>query len=98
MDFPKNLQSHLFWDTDINNLNPEKHTRFIIERVVTRGRLEDWFLIKNHYGIDRIKQEVVRIRSMDKKSLTFLSNILEIPKNQFRCSTMPQSIQKLWDY
>ena len=37
----------LFWDIDINMLDYDKHTRFIIERVLLKGDLPDWFELKN---------------------------------------------------
>lgn len=80
-----NLPRRLFWDSNPETLDYEQHARHIIERVVTRGSLEDWAEIKRHYGLERIKKEVIRIRSMDDKTLTFLSKMLEIPKENFRC-------------
>ncbi len=79
------LGKHLFWDTPTDNVDLEKHARKIIERIVTRGRLEDWFAMKDYYGLDRIKQEVVQIRSLDDKTHTFLASIFQIPKEDFRC-------------
>ncbi|MEM7040485.1 MAG: hypothetical protein AAF570_26200, partial [Bacteroidota bacterium] len=57
-----NLSPYLFWDVDPEKLDFEKHARLIVERVVTRGRIEDWQEIKRYYGLERIKAEVVKIR------------------------------------
>ncbi|MCI5125734.1 MAG: hypothetical protein D3925_14980, partial [Candidatus Electrothrix sp. AR5] len=43
--------------------------------------------LKQLYGHQRIKQEVVRLRSLDAKSLNFLSSYYEIDKELFRCYT-----------
>lgn len=32
---------YLFWDTEISNIDIQKHKRFIIERVLMKGKLED---------------------------------------------------------
>jgi hypothetical protein len=45
MNIALTFSPNLFWDTDETALDPEKHTRFIIERVLTRGRLKDWFAL-----------------------------------------------------
>ncbi len=42
------LSKSLFWDTDINKVDYEKHARKIIERVLMRGTLDDWFEIKRY--------------------------------------------------
>ncbi len=36
----------LFWDIDPETLDLEKHSRFIIERVLKKGSLEDWLYLK----------------------------------------------------
>ena len=75
----------LFWDIDPEALDLGKHSRFIIERVLKKGSLKDWLYLKKIYSLDRIKIESVNIRSLDKKTLYFLSNYFGIDKTQFRC-------------
>lgn len=92
------LSQHLFWDTNPDNLDHEKQARQIIERVVTRGRISDWSQIRDYYGVDRIKIEVVKIRSMDAKTMNFLSLILNIPATEFRCFKTKQSNLQHYPY
>ena len=87
----------LFWDTKLENIDLENHARFVIERVITRGLLKDWFILKSHYGYEKIKTEVVNIRSMDKITLSFCSHFFNIPKTEFRCYNTKPFIQKLWN-
>lgn len=75
----------LFWDIDMAKLDFEKNARQIIERALMYGDLKDWFEIKNYYGIERLKKEVLKIRCLDKKTLNFCSMYFEIPLEQFRC-------------
>lgn len=91
------LNKSLFWDTKIENVDSDKHARFIIERVMTRGLLNDWFVIKSYYGFEKMKAEVVNIRSMDKVTLNFCSQYFDIPKTEFRCYNTKPFIQKLWN-
>ncbi len=92
------LSKTLFWDTDIKKLDYEKHARHIIERVLMRGTLDDWFAIKEYYGIERIKDEALKIRYLDKLTLNFCSKYFKIPKQQFRCYNTEPSIRQLWNY
>jgi len=92
------LSKALFWDTDIKKIDYERNARHIIERVLQRGMLNDWFEIKKYYGLDRIKQEILQIRYLDKISLNFCSKYFKISKEQFKCYNTEQSIQKLWNY
>ena len=75
----------LFWDVQIDSLDIETHARFIIERIVSRGDLADWKLLKKIYGKKKIKQEVLGIRSLDKKTVSFLSVYFGMEKADFRC-------------
>ena len=92
------LSKTLFWDTDITKIDYEKNARHIIERVLMRGMLSDWFTIKDYYGIERIKSEIIKIRYLDKVTLNFCSKYFKIPKKQFKCYNTEPSIQKLWNY
>jgi hypothetical protein len=87
----------LFWNTKLENIDLEKHARFVIERVLTRGLLSDWKVMKAYYGYDKIKSEVVNIRSMDKITLNFCSQYFNIPKTDFRYYNTEPFIQKLWN-
>jgi len=75
----------LFWDVQYSSLDLGAHSRFIIERVVSRGNLADWNLLKKIYGKEKIKEEVVRIRSLDRKTVSFLSVYFGIARKDFRC-------------
>lgn len=39
------LSNHIFWDVNKEDVNPEDHACWLIERVVTHGTLDDWKLI-----------------------------------------------------
>ena len=75
----------LFWDIDPKTLDVSAHSRFIIERVLKKGSLEDWLYLKKIYSLDQIEKESVNIRSLDIKTLYFLSNYFDIDLKQFRC-------------
>ncbi len=81
----RNLDKSLFWDVDTGNLDFDIHARFVIERVLGRGSVDDWLMLLNLYGKKRISEEVVYIRSLDPKSLNFLSVSFNIDKEKFRC-------------
>ena len=93
-----NLSRVIFWDTDYDKIDWEKKARFVIERVVTRGNWSDWLAIQEFYGIDRIRNEMLRTRYLDKKTLNFLSKLFDVSKEQFRCYTLQQLNPGHWDF
>jgi hypothetical protein len=93
-----NLSKGIFWDTNYDTIDWDKKVRYVIGRVVTRGNWSDWLAIRAYYGLDRIKAEMLQERSIDKKSLNFLSNLFNIPKTEFRCYILQRSNPGHWDF
>ena len=92
VDFSENL----FWDTDHETLDYEKHKKFIVQRVLEYGSLSDWRLICSFYGINVIIDAAQSLRSLDEKALSFLSAVGNVPVESFRCYTLKQSNPKHW--
>ncbi|MEO8148726.1 MAG: hypothetical protein ABI723_13865 [Bacteroidia bacterium] len=80
----KDLSDNLFWDVNPSGLDFEKNARQIIERVITRGSLEDWYTIRDYYGVEKIKEEVIKIRSLDPMSISFWSLMFKVPEEKFK--------------
>jgi len=92
----ENLSKHLFWDYDIAKLNEKSDKKFILERVFTRGFEKDEKLVFSHYGEKVIRNTVVSIRNLDKKTLNYLSVIFNIPKKEFKCYKQTLSANPFW--
>ena len=88
----------IFWDTDYDQIAWDSKARFVIERVVMFGNLQDWRIIQAFYGMEKIKESVLASRDLDPKTLNFFSVLYNIPKDQFRCYTILQSNQGHWSY
>jgi len=73
-----------FWDTDTTVLDYEKDKSFIITRVVSNGTSNDELLLFNYYGWDTIKEEVLKIKYLNKKILHYLSCLFGIDKKAFK--------------
>jgi hypothetical protein len=92
------LSSHIFWDTDINTLNFDTDAKLITYRVLEYGLLSDWQLIKRLYGLPKIKEIAVSLRTLDDVTLAFLCTIFHLQKTDFRCYKPKQSTQSSWTY
>jgi len=79
------LSSYLFWDRDINKLDFINDMELILERVFSRGMENDEKQVFAMYDIGVIKEAVLKIKNLDKKTLNYLSIIFRIPKESFRC-------------
>lgn len=81
------LRRSLFWDLDPANIDPEKNIRLILERVFTRGNIEEFRDIQAAYTKKEIKTTIVQIGSLDQKTLIFLSKNYNLPISDFKCYT-----------
>jgi len=92
------LSPHLFWDTRVQDVSWDEHDGFIVERVLEYGLMKDWNLIKEAYGLERIRDVSLKLRSLSDLSLSFLSWLFGLEKEQFRCYILRQSNQAFWSY
>jgi len=88
----------IFWDVDMARIDWHKSSRFVIGRVTQYGTADDWRKLKAFYGLDAIKQEMLKERDLDDRTLSFLSCVLDLPKEKFRCYMEKQSHPKLSDF
>jgi peptide methionine sulfoxide reductase MsrA len=74
-----------FWDQDYSKLDPQKNKNYIIARVISRGGSHDELELFRYYGFDTIKAEVVKIKYLNDKVFNYISKLLDIPPEKFRC-------------
>lgn len=94
----KRFSEHLFWDVDPRAVDTEKNEPFIVQRVLEFGRLADWYLLLELYGLERITSTAKTLRSLDPRAFSFIATVSSTPKEQFRCYITKQSSQRHWIY
>jgi hypothetical protein len=62
-----------------------KSVNFVLERVFGMGTENDIREVVRYYGLDIIKNEIVKIKVLDKKTINYLSFTFNIPKREFVC-------------
>ena len=92
------LSPYLFWDIDLDVFDAENNSRQLIQRVLEYGQLEDWKLLCDYYGLERIVSDCKAMRTMDPKALSFVCAISGTNKEDYRCYTMRQYTQRHWSY
>lgn len=84
---------HLFWDTDVNSINPQKHKQAIIERVIERGSWNEFKELINFYGADSVIECAKKARWFSEKTMHFVSAYFDIPLEDLKCYIQKQSNQ-----
>lgn len=90
------LSQHLFWDVDLADIDLQRHKRFVIQRVLEYGTLEDWRRIRAYYGIEVIADVAARIPNLDRKSACFVATLANRPKEEFACYSKKPSTARHW--
>ena len=92
-----NLSKMLFWDIDMEQVNMDTCPAQIIQRVLEYGIWEDWQIIRNYYGLNKIVEVCRNLRSLDSVALSFICTISDTDKTEYRCYRTKQSIPTLWN-
>ncbi len=92
------LSKVLFWDVDYDTIDWEKHAPYVVERIITRGTLEDFREIKNYYGKSKLKRITKQLRYMNDELLYFCSVYFNTPISEFRCYKLQQLSPSHWSY
>ncbi len=92
------LRPSLFWDVNVQQIDLEKHQVSVIERIMLRGRYEEYKAMMRYYGREIVKKTMLNARYMDKRTLAFCSTIFDEPETEFRCYKLAQLNPEHWDY
>jgi len=84
------LPPHLFWDTDPEKIDFEKHAAWLARRVLEYGDWPDWQALVRFYGKERLATIVTGIRSLQPRAFAFCKIWFDLPASAFRCSKSPQ--------
>lgn len=82
---------HLFWDSDPDLIDLQKHKQAIIERVLERGSWQSIKELIHYYGRPEIIEAAKKARWFSLKTMHFISGYFNIPLNELRCYTHRQS-------
>jgi hypothetical protein len=80
---------HLFWDVDPLTLDVDKHSSFIIERILRFGLPEDVKTMLEQYDETAIRSVVRHSRNIDRKTASFWALHLNIPREEIACFSTP---------
>jgi hypothetical protein len=84
-EFP--FSQYLFWDTSLEKIDIIKHKNYIVERVLSRGTLKDFYFLLQLYTNEEITKAVKTSKVLDKKTINFCSHYFGIPLNELHASS-----------
>lgn len=92
------ISKKAFWDITFTELDFEKSSLFIMEKVFNYGTWNDQVEIMRYYGIPHIRKEIINAGYLRKTVLSFLCVILHLQKTDFACDKKMQLNPIAWNY
>jgi hypothetical protein len=91
------LRKSLLWEYNFEKIDWQKMRNIIVQRVIERGRPDDFYAILNKYSLKGVKQAIRQIPYLNKKDLSFVCTIFELNKNELKCCTTKRLKSQHWN-
>ena len=97
MDKPV-LSKQAFWDVDMDKIDYEKNARHVVEKVIERGKIEDFNNLLRFYGLKRVKELALQALWLSDVSISFCCTIFKVKPTDFKCYEKKQLNRAHWDF
>ncbi|WP_340112508.1 DUF6922 domain-containing protein [Maribellus mangrovi] len=84
------IRKTLLWEYDLSKFNWQQMQNLVVQRVVERGRIEDFQFILSKYGLNEVKHSIRKIPNLHKKDITFVCTVFNLKKEELRCCSTIQ--------
>ena len=91
------LSKQAFWDVDMDSIDYEKNALYVIEKVFKKGSFEDFIALKNFYGENRLRNEVINSEKLDSRDVNFFCITLGLKIGDFKHNIKRYSYP-VWDF
>lgn len=91
------VRKSLLWEYDPDQIDWKSMKTLIVQRVVERGRIADFYAILNLYGPEGVKEAIRQIPYMNPKDLSFVCAVFNLRKEELKCYIKKQSNLQHWN-
>jgi len=97
MDKPL-LSKQAFWDVDMDKIDYEKNAVHVVEKVIERGKAEDFTTLLKFYGFDKVKELALQALWLSDISMNFCCTLFKVKPTDFKCYEKKQLNQQHWNF
>ncbi len=96
----KNVSSEisktLLWEFDLSNFDWDDMRVLVMQRVIERGRLDDFYAaIKKYGGIENVRQIIKEIPILSPRDMNFVCVFFQLKKEDLKCYIRKQLREEL---
>ncbi len=91
------IRTSLLWEYEIKDFDWMTMRDIVVQRVIERGRMDDFYAAINLYGLENFKSAIRNIPYLSKKDISFVCTVFEIKKKELKCYTRKQLRHQHWN-
>jgi hypothetical protein len=90
------LRQSLLWEYDLEKFDWQAMRNLVVQRVIERGRPDDYYAILNKYGLNGVKDAIVQIPYLNPRDISFVCLVFDLNINDLQCFIRKQSKIQHW--
>jgi hypothetical protein len=91
----RQIPKHLLWDMNLTDFDWQKCRKIVVERVIERGNMEDFYTLFNMYGgVDGVRKIVKEIHGLEPRDIAFVCAVFDLKKEELGCYKRKQLREK----
>ena len=84
------LRPSLLWEYELKDFDWQGMRTVVLQRVIERGRIDDFYAVLNLYGLSGFKEGVKEISYLNVKDIAFVCTVFGLKKRELKCYTQRQ--------
>ena len=90
------ISPSLLWEYDLSHFDWWKSRKIVVQRVIERGWLKDFYAAFNLYGgIEGFREIVKEVPDLSPRDMNFVCIVFNLKKEELKCYTRKQLRNKL---
>jgi uncharacterized protein DUF6922 len=91
------IRESLFWEYDLKHFDWQKMKILVVQRIIERGRPDDFYGMLNLYGLAEVKEIIKEIPYLNRKDQSFVCSVFGLKKEDLKCCIKIQLQNQHWD-
>ena len=89
------ISPSLLWEYDLSHFDWWKSRKIVVQRVIERGWLKDFYAAFNLYGgIEGFREIIKELPSLSPRDMNFVCIVFNLEKEELKCYTRKLSREK----
>ncbi len=91
------IRESLLWEYRADDIDYNSMKNIITQRVIERGRMDDFYALINIYGLNEVKRIIKNLPYLNDKDIAFVCAVFDLDKENLKCYTRKQLQTQHWN-